>query len=91
MELLKNIQRWIVTISLLVIGSGLMGCNSSVNKEEFTIKVKSNLPQNSLVILSKISDTHAILIPTLLFAKLDNVYVLLMIFSTILELMELTK
>ena len=58
MELLKNIQRWIVTISLLVIGSGLMGCNSSVNKEEFTIKVKSNLPQNSLVILSKISDTQ---------------------------------
>ena len=58
MELLKNIQRWIITISLLVIGSGLMGCNSSVNKEEFTIKVKSNLPQNSLVILSKISDTQ---------------------------------
>ena len=58
MELFKYMQRWIVTISLIVTGSGLMGCNSSINKEGFTIKVKSNLSQNTLVILSKISDTQ---------------------------------
>tara|TARA_B100000497_G_scaffold109290_1_gene127951 strand:- start:1143 stop:2285 length:1143 start_codon:yes stop_codon:yes gene_type:complete len=62
MELFKDIQRWIIMISLLAIGSGLMGCNSSVSREEFTIKVKSNLPQNTLVILSKISDTQLLVI-----------------------------
>ena len=56
MRLIKNMHRLFMTIIVVAVGSGLMGCTSSQIKTDFTIKGKSNLPQNTLFILSKITD-----------------------------------
>ena len=45
-----------MTVIVVALGSGLMGFTSSQIRADFTIKGKSNLPQNTLLILSKITD-----------------------------------
>lgn len=56
MRLIKNMHRLFMTVIVVALGSGLMGFTSSQIRADFTIKGKSNLPQNTLLILSKITD-----------------------------------
>ena len=58
MKFIKNIQRWFLTVIIVAATSVMMGCTSSQVKSDFVIKGNSNLPQNTLFILSKITDVQ---------------------------------